>query len=334
MRAKKLPSGNWRCRVSIGKVKGKYRYKSFTAPTKKEAEYLATTYLMEHNENDANSPTIGEAINVYIDKHRPVSSPSTVREWVKMERRYYNDIKDIHVCDFNTADAQEFINAIAESHEPKTVRNIYGFLATSICYADEDKVLRPTLPKKKKTQYYIPSNEEVKRLIASADPELKKAIVLSSVGTLRRGEVCGIDYNDIQDTLIHIHRVKVMDENKKWVVKDIPKTDESDRWVDYPQEIIDLLGEGEGFVVNINPDRVTDRFCKLRNKLEIPTRFHDLRHYAASIMHALGVPDQYIMERGGWKSDTVLKQVYRNILEDHRNTFTDKTNEYLKNAIL
>ena len=43
----------------------------------------------------------------------------------------------------------------------------------------------------------------------------------------------------------------------------------------------------------------------------IPFRFHDFRHYSASIMHAIGIPDQYIMARGGWKTDTVLKAVYR-----------------------
>lgn len=44
-------------------------------------------------------------------------------------------------------------------------------------------------------------------------------------------------------------------------------------------------------------------------------RFHDLRHYCASIMHAIGIPDQYIMSRGGWSSDNVMKAVYRNVID-------------------
>ena len=44
--AKKLPSGSWRVRVYDGKDQnGKDVYKSFTAPTKKQAEYLAAEYL-------------------------------------------------------------------------------------------------------------------------------------------------------------------------------------------------------------------------------------------------------------------------------------------------
>ena len=44
--AKKLPSGNFRVRVLVGKdLQGKKKYKSFTAKTKKEAELMAAEYL-------------------------------------------------------------------------------------------------------------------------------------------------------------------------------------------------------------------------------------------------------------------------------------------------
>lgn len=45
--AKRLPSGKWRCQVSGEKVDGKYTRKSFTADTKKEAEFLASQYALE-----------------------------------------------------------------------------------------------------------------------------------------------------------------------------------------------------------------------------------------------------------------------------------------------
>ena len=44
-KAKKLPSGRWRTRLFIGYgIDGKPKYKSFTADTKKESEYLAEEY--------------------------------------------------------------------------------------------------------------------------------------------------------------------------------------------------------------------------------------------------------------------------------------------------
>ena len=52
MKAKKLPSGRWRCQVYLGKDKnGKNIYKSVTADTRKEAEYLAAEMQLTKKTN-------------------------------------------------------------------------------------------------------------------------------------------------------------------------------------------------------------------------------------------------------------------------------------------
>ena len=40
-------------------------------------------------------------------------------------------------------------------------------------------------------------------------------------------------------------------------------------------------------------------------------------------MHALNVPDIYIMERGGWKSRETLQKIYTHALDDQK-TKNDK----------
>ena len=42
--------------------------------------------------------------------------------------------------------------------------------------------------------------------------------------------------------------------------------------------------------------------------------FHKLRHYYASSLHALGVPDKYIMASGGWESEQTLNAVYKHAM--------------------
>ena len=44
-KAKKLPSGNWRCRICYTDDEGKYIRKSFTAETKKEADFFGVTVV-------------------------------------------------------------------------------------------------------------------------------------------------------------------------------------------------------------------------------------------------------------------------------------------------
>lgn len=45
-------------------------------------------------------------------------------------------------------------------------------------------------------------------------------------------------------------------------------------------------------------------------------RFHDLRHYSASILHAIEILAQYIMQYDCWKTDYIMKSVYRNVINE------------------
>ena len=61
--------------------------------------------------------------------------------------------------------------------------------------------------------------------------------------------------------------------------------------------------------------------------------FHDLRHENASIMHMLNIPDKYAMERGGWKTDKVMKQIYTHTFSDGRIKADDTIDRYFENLL-
>ena len=85
-----------------------------------------------------------------------------------------------------------------------------------------------------------------------------------------------------------------------------------------------------GRLVDINPDQITHRFARVLKTLNIKHfRFHDLRHYAASMLHAIGVPDVYIMQKGGWSSDSTLKKIYRGVMDDYKEKFDKKAFEHI-----
>ena len=100
-KAKKLPSGNWRVNQYIKTDKnGKRIYKSFTASSKKEAEYLASEYLLS-NKKDFKNIKLSDAISQYIDSKSNVLSPSTIRGYRIMERNAFSDIADINILDLD-----------------------------------------------------------------------------------------------------------------------------------------------------------------------------------------------------------------------------------------
>lgn len=321
----KLPSGTYRTRI-YDKRTGKQ--KSITAPTRAELKQLAIEYEANIDRETSGNLTIGEAIDAYINNRSAVLSPSTLRSYRQFQGCYYADIENYSVDSIKSEDIQKFVNNLARQLSPKTVRNVYGFLISSISAVNPDKHIKVTLPQKKVIQRHIPTDKDIQALIDLANPEMKKAIMLAAFGTMRRSEICALTYDDIDGNVIHVHRnmVKGID---GWIVKNIPKTNSSDRYIEYPAAIIEkLCDRNKGNVVDMLPQSVTDNFYDMRHKLGLSCRFHDLRHYAASIMHALGIPDQYIMERGGWSSDTVLKSVYRNVLDDKQNEFTELINSY------
>ena len=156
------------------------------------------------------------------------------------------------------------------------------------------------------------------------------AVYLAAFGTLRRSEVCALTAEDVEGSIIHINKALVYTEDKEWTVK-TTKTTSSTRDIDMPDYIIKELPT-TGKLVNLNPNQITHRFAKILRDLEIQSfRFHDLRHYAASMMHAIGVPDVYIMQRGGWASDGTLKNIYRGVMDDYNERFTSKVLEHIKN---
>lgn len=339
-KAKKLASGSWRVQVfshfEIVDGKKKKIQRSFTARTKTEAEAMANRFAVERDRHCQSDYTVSEAVNIYIRDKEAVLSPSTIRSYIGISKRL-GLLSDVHVNVLTSADLQHWVSTLSAELSPKSVKNAYS-LVTAAVSVYSDRAFRVTLPTRQPLQYDIPTDEQVQALMDNARPDLKLAIALSAIGTLRRGEICGLTYADVLRDFkaVYIHTDMVLSKDNVWIHKEIPKTSDSVRRVTLPDEVMSLIGEGapEEYIIPSTPAAISDAFGRLRNKLGLKCRFHDLRHYAASILHAIGVPDQYIMERGGWSTDGTLKAVYRNTLSDKSRQFSDRANAYFSEKLL
>lgn len=326
--AKKLPSGQWRTLVyDYTDSNGKRHYESFTAETKKESEYMAAEFALKRKGKGSTSNILlSEAMDKYINAKNNILSPSTIKEYIRMRMTYFNDIGNLRLKYIASEDIQKWVNQFSLSHSPKTVRNAHGFLtAVFDMYAPEINI-KTTLPQKIKPTLYVPSDSDIKDLLQyfhEHDKDMETAVYLAAFGTLRRSEICALTAQDISDNILYISKAMVQDSRKKWIIK-TTKTTSSTRYVEMPEFVITLLPKS-GNIININPAQITNRFTRAFIKLGITQfRFHDLRHYAASIMHAIGVPDQYIMQRGGWSSDRTLKEIYRGTINDYQKKYTNQ----------
>ena len=319
-KAKKLPSGNWRVQLYTGKdpATGKRKYESFTAATRKEAEYLAAEYQMDQNERQQiKNWTVKEGIEAYIKSKDNILSPSTVREYKRSAERDLRSMHHVKYADLSNAIIQGAINAESETHSAKSVKNMSYLLIASLKMFYPDFNVRISYPQKKKTEYHIPTDTEIKTLIKHVEgSDIEIPILLAACGSLRRSEICPLLKSDITDMGVRVTKAMVQDENKNWVIK-TTKTTAGHRFTPMPPEIIRKLKSCDEQITKLNQNQIYKRFRKALVECGVSDfRFHDLRHYYASVSHALGVPDKYIMQYGGWSSDGVLKNVYQHVLSE------------------
>ena len=332
-----------RLRLSIGKgADGIYHYKSFTgygdtpAQARREAERLSREWQVLHkSEPHGSGMKLSEAFQRYIDSRTNVCSPSTIRKYVSISKNNLQSIMNCYVDELTQEMIQQAINTESGTRKPKTVRNIHGLLSAVLKQSGANLSLNTKLPQKIRYVPYVPSNDDINRLIQVAKPDELKIILLAAIGSFRRSEICGFMPCDISGNTITVNRVIVKDTAGKYVVKLQGKSEDSLRTVTLPPHVIEKLvpPDGSEYIVGMNPDNAYKAFKRALKRAGLHDfRLHDLRHYQASILHAMGVPDKYIMARGGWKTDATLKNIYQHAMSEKQKEvdaticdyFTDK----------
>ncbi len=174
----------------------------------------------------------------------------------------------------------------------------------------------------KKKKNALPSGSIRVQVYDYTDAEGKKHYKSFTAPTKKQAQARAADWK--------ANKNKAQVPDGQWYVKQ-PKTYGSYREIEYPDFVIKKISHIKGKIIKTPPYGVTKKFILSVAKLDVPRfRFHDLRHYAASIMHAIGVPDQYILQRGGWSGDNVMKTVYRNAIDIETAKQNKKINEHFE----
>ena len=282
--------------------------------------------LFAHEKNRMKRPDrikVIEAVQKYIDSKDGVLSPATIRGYQSILKNYLDDISQIELRDLTSEDLQLWIQKLSVGRAPKTVRNIYGLISATLDMFMPGSHFSVSLPQNQQKKLYTPSDTDVKRLLLHVQgKELEIAILLAAFGPMRRGEICALTDQDIVGNTLYINKVYVLDKDNNWVLKRSPKNDSSNRIIVMPDFVIERISGIKGEIVKATPGQISSRFNRAIHFSGLPHfRFHDLRHYCASILHAMNIPDQYIMARGGWATDNVMKRVYFGEISDEAAKF-------------
>lgn len=320
------------------RVRKMYKGKMYTVtfdykPTQKEAmQAMAAELDKVQSAAKQRGMDFQAAAVEYIDAKRNVLSPTTIRGYHSAMKSISDEFKHSNIHDITALDVQVEVNKLTKERSPKTVRNYHGFISAVLGVFCPNLKLTTTLPQKVKNEPYIPSDEDVRRILErTRGTEYEIPLVLACYG-MRRSEILALTPGDLDGDIIRIDKAKVMDEKKEWVLK-TTKTTASSREIIIPGEIADKIRE-QGYIYKGHPNNITRYLETTEDALGIP-RFpmHKLRHYFASKMSAMNIPEADIMRMGGWETDYVMKNVYRHSMMEKEEKAKREAAEKLRNAL-
>ena len=170
-------------------------------------------------------------------------------------------------------------------------------------------------------------------LPAIKDTELELPVLLAAWLSFSMSEIRGLTKSkSISGDHIRIAEVVVVVAGKDHR-KEIAKNKYRNRTHRIPPYIKSLIDKVPGDrLVTLTEAQIYHRWIKFQDEHRFKhMTFHDLRHLNASIMAALRIPDKYAQERGGWKSDKIMKKVYTQTFSEIRTAVDDKIDGYFDN---
>jgi len=188
---------------------------------------------------------------------------------------------------------------------PSSVRQLHAFLSSALQQAvkwgwiDRAPTERATPPPVRAPDLPVPTTEDVQALISGSDGVLRRAIALAALTGARRGELMALVWSDIDVEAGTLRIARAVADGK---IKDT-KTHQV-RVLALDEYAIEILGKpgppDELVLVGITPNTLTQRFRDLADSLNMPYRFHDLRHFSATQLVAAGTDMRTVQGRHGW----------------------------------
>ena len=282
-------------------------------PTEKEAIILMSEAIQDID--TGKHGTLSSCIDGYIAAKSNVLSPGTIRGYRTIQRSAPEWFLNMNVYDISQVELQRAVNEYTLNHSPKSVRNFHGLMVATIRMYRPNLNFNTTLPQREAKEISIPKHDDIIKLLeAMKDDDLYPCVVLGCLG-LRRSEVFALEPSDFSDNGVLINKARVANEHGQFVVKGT-KTTDSTRFIFVPSDIIDIVKK-RGYVYRGGADALIRTLHRYQDKVGMPRcRFHDLRHFYASYAHSIGMSDADIMTAGGWKTDNVMKKVYRHSMND------------------
>lgn len=327
-RAVELPSGSWRCQVTVDGVR-----RSVTADSPQEAISQALLLRDGHTRKSPRDLSLGAVVDEYIQLREAVLSPSTIVAYKSYRSHLFQNYMGRDIRRLDRRVLQRMVNDEARTRSAKTVKNAFGLVSAALkeYQIDTSGINLPQIPHKERP--WLTADEVLLfcDIVKGKPCEIPALLALCS---LRRSEIYALDWRDVdlKAGTVTVHRSIVKGEDG-YVLKDTNKTDSSTRVVPIiiPQLITALKAQKavSGPVCTSNPNTLYKQINALCRKAELPeVGVHGLRHSFASLCHHIGIPEMECARMGGWSDLGTMRKIYTHLSRDQLDDAADQLRRF------
>ena len=320
---RKRSDGRWEARIIIGhKNDGTPMYKSAFAKTQKSALKQLHQLLDLYRDIDLTEEcrmTLGEWMDKWMDEYMIFTiKENTIKGYrSQIDHQIKPFIGHKQLASLTTADIQKFYNKIKKEGRvhphpihghvlsDSMVRKIHMMLHEAMEVAVRERYIvrnptdNTTIPKKTTTEKQVLDDSQLNRFLEAiqCEPYWHDFFYVEVMTGLRRGEICGIKWSDIdfnEGTLCIKRSVSTKEGGGVSIGE--TKTDAGVRTIIMPPSVATLLWKKRSDAINewvfphytnpsdpLHPSSAYKKLKTLLKRLELPLlRFHDLRHTFAT----------------------------------------------------
>ncbi len=348
----KRHKSTWQIVIEGKRTDGKRKriYRSFKG-NKKDAEETMRRLLTELETGKYIEPTklsVDEYLKMWLkDYGKSNLADSTYESYERIMIKHVIPGlgADTLLCELQPIQIQKYCTKKLETLSRRTVQYHYRIIREALQHAIHWKLLafNPAnnckSPKVSSPEVVVPDLKTIDRLIDADTPD-HPLIVTALFTGMRRGELLGLRWSDINWETGNISVIQQVQDNGKGVVfKDSPKGNaKSRRSVTAPKFLLTILKshkaeqneirlmQGESYLDNglifcrldgspERPSNLSHRFKNLVDKLGITMRLHDCRHFHATLLLSWDVDGRKVQDRLGWSTGAML-QAYQHVTQN------------------
>ena len=353
MKGTVIQRGNgWSVVIDMPRQAGKRRQKWYSGyKTEEEASNALIKIqadLIDGIEVDDATVKVAVYLKRWLSQVKPQVRPSSYEFYTWAIERLVKELPDVQLGRLRPIQIQD---AIARLQDPNhgnqkslsgtSTKHVLKTLSMALDRAVKHGLLRTNpcdnvaMPRANEHSTTIFTNEQMLKFLNEiADTELQIPVTIAIACGMRRGEVCGLRWRDVDldhHTLYVMHSLD-REKGRGLVLKKV-KTNTSSRTVTLPPSVTEMIRQERDRQISLgihaedgyvwcwpdgrpyDPDYLYHQYADKLADCNLPhARFHDLRHMHATMLLKAGVPLKVVSERLGHSSPVFTAKVYQHVL--------------------